>query len=107
MELWEEHIFEDRNKLYGSFHIRKKYRKYLFISFLIAIGVLLAPLLFLLYHYQQKEQVEDMPIVISVEFTHPVDIDNLLQEPPPPANLPKPVIEEKLPVITDSAKSLN
>lgn len=104
MEKWEEDIFEGRNKLYGSYQLRKKYNKVLLYSFVIATILFFSPIFFLYYQYQKKVSMDEMPVTVTIDLTHPMDIDELLSEPPPPPESPKKDIVEKLPSVIDSSK---
>jgi protein TonB len=103
---WEEDIFEHRNKLYGSYYLRRKYKKYLLTGFILAVLFITTPLLLLNYCSQKKVLEEELPVIISVDLSHPMDVDDLLSEPPAPAKIPNLEKEVGLPVVTDSATEM-
>jgi protein TonB len=104
MENWEKDIFENRNKSYGSYQLRKKYNIYLFISFIIAVLLFIIPLYVILYKSHQNELTDDMPVSVSIDLSHPFDINLLLSEPPPPVKEKNKDISEK---VSDVTKVLN
>jgi protein TonB len=98
-------VFENRNKSYGAYDLRRNQNKTLAISlsvtaivFILIIGF---PKILALLSNSQKE-VEIPPIITNVDLTPPPPIDET--EPPPPPPPPPPVMETVKftpPVVTD------
>ena len=99
----EELVFENRNKKYGVFYLRSKYPRYLLVSFLVAVFILL--LLFLtplLVYYFEPTYLLNGESITRIEYyalEPPSDemlaeISRLLAKPPPEA--------PKVPVVVDS-----
>lgn len=82
-------VFEHRNKEYGAYDLRKKYRRYLLIGFFISfftIGIaVVAPLIHSYYNKNKK--------VVRIEKTASAElerIDDQEDAPPPPPPPPPP-----------------
>lgn len=80
----EDIIFENRNKEYGSYELRKKYPKYILLGLIISLGsvFLITVILFIILNsdlfFQSKA-----PAGVSIESLQLVDISDLrLPEPP-------------------------
>lgn len=99
MQGWEELLYENRNKLYGSYPLRKKYSKYLFIAFLSSLCILSIPLLIVFYNNKKIEVVTELPLSISVELDQVPD--ELRFAPPPPQLNPNEEIVAP-PIVVDS-----
>jgi protein TonB len=102
----EDMVFEDRNREYGSYVLRKKYRKYLFIGFLISfIGVSSGVAVPFIKAYMNKERS-----VVLVKETV-AELQSVKQDedipppppPPPPADMEQQV-KYQAPVVVDSAR---
>jgi len=104
----EEIVFEKRNKEYGSYVLRKKFRKFLLIAFLISLvsigSIVLVP-------YIQALNNRGKSIVLLKSTT--VSMENIKAKddipPPPPPPPPPPVAAEAqvkyvAPVVVDSVK---
>jgi protein TonB len=95
--------FEGRNKEYGAYMLRKKYSRYLLISVLAGILVLLAVSLgpFAIYYFEPVELVE-MDMIYDVEY----DVMMAPQDEDPnrlAARIARPLKEAELqPIVTDS-----
>jgi periplasmic protein TonB len=103
----EDMVFEDRNREYGSYVLRKKYRKYLFIGFLISfIGVSSGVAVPFIKAYMNKERSvvlvkETVAELQSVKQDE--DIPPPPPPPPPPADMEQQV-KYQAPVVVDSAR---
>lgn len=90
---WEDLVFENRNKQYGAYAVRKSYTKHLAISVVTAC-LLLA--MALLYPYIKKlfetEEVKDTPPTRTITINE-LEAPPPIQETPPPPKLdiPPPV----------------
>jgi len=104
----EEIVFEKRNKEYGSYVLRKKFRKFLLIAFLISLvsigSIVLVP-------YIQALNNRGKSIVLLKSAA--VNMENIKAKddipPPPPPPPPPPVTAEAqvkyvAPVVVDSVK---
>ena len=94
VESLEEMVFKNRNKAYGSYYLRKKYRKYLTISMIAGIlvfGVAVAYPLIDAYMNKAKFIKEKEKVV-------GVTMEDLKQEeappPPPPPPPPEALVEK-------------
>jgi periplasmic protein TonB len=103
----EDMVFENRNREYGSYQLRRNYRKYLFIGFLISIlGVSSGVAVPFIKAYMNRESK-----VVLVKETV-AELQNVKQEeeiPPPPPPPPPPAemeqqVKYQAPVVVDSAK---
>jgi periplasmic protein TonB len=94
VEPLEDIVFKNRNKEYGSYYLRKKYRKFVTISLItgiVLVGVVVAyPLI---NAYINKER-----LIREKEKEVGVTIENLKQEeappPPPPPPPPEAMVEK-------------
>lgn len=103
----EDMVFENRNREYGSYMLRKKYRKYLLIGFLISfLGVSSGVAVPFIKAYMNKERS-----VVLVKETV-AEMQSVKQEedipPPPPPPPPPPEMEQQVkyqaPIVVDSAR---
>ncbi|MEL6676913.1 MAG: energy transducer TonB [Bacteroidota bacterium] len=86
---WEEMVFEDREKTYGAYMLRKKYPAHLFS------GLLMVALLFMgvgtypvLAHHLGWDKVKILPpeekeVIVIFDTPPPIDEKNPPSEPPP------------------------
>ncbi len=84
-------IFEGRNKEYGGYELRKKYRSRMLVAAMIAIffvGALFAATLI-----KPKEKIVEAPIldIKDVKLAEPPPVDPKKPPPPPPVAPPPPV----------------
>lgn len=85
-------LFEGRNKKYGSYELRKKYNRRMFLG--AAIAFLLFIAFFLTTLIQPKEEVvAAAPVIRDVALAPPPPIDQKNPPPPPPANIPPPPVK--------------
>jgi len=104
----EEIVFENRNKEYGAYVLRKKFRKFLLIAFLISVfsvgGAVLVPFIQALNN-RGKIVVLVKNTVVSMENIKSKDD---LPPPPPPPPPPPAAAEQQIkyiaPVVVDSVK---
>ena len=78
-------IFEDRNKAYGAYHLRRSYTTYLMRAF--AFGVLFLFLLFMLPRIMgavSEAMKKAKPVEVEIEMGAPPDLDPTPPPPPPP-----------------------
>jgi protein TonB len=103
----EDMVFEERNKEYGAYFLRKHYRKYLFIGFLISLfgitGGIAVPFIKAYMNREStvvlvKETVAELQSVKSEE-----DIPPPPPPPPPPAAMEQQV-KYTAPVVVDTVK---
>ena len=100
-------VFENRNKIYGAFELRKNYNRTVTIALFIAV----VSFLILVSIPKIMEMIEGMKVdeVKNVEITSadltPPPLDDKLPPPPPPP--PPPPVEQTIqctpPVVTDEA----
>ena len=84
-------LFEGRNKKYGGYELRKRYRRRATVAGLIAIlavgGVFGATLI----KFKEKVTVEALPEIKDVKLAEPPPVDPKKPPPPPPVQPPPPV----------------
>lgn len=102
MQDWEEIIYENRNKLYGSYLLRKKHVKYLAISLLISVGVLCIPIMIYYVNLRKPSVYIDIPLSIPIALSNPAEFEKLIQPPPPESDNQKKESAETPPVVSDS-----
>jgi protein TonB len=99
-------VFAKRNKLYGAYVLRKKYAKYVFVSWLITLFIFSGAIAKPLYEAYRLRGQERKKIEKKVEAV----MENLKQDdiPPPPPPPPPAAIEQQVkfvaPIIVDSVK---
>ncbi|HAH23090.1 MAG TPA: hypothetical protein DCL77_04890 [Prolixibacteraceae bacterium] len=104
----EEIVFEHRNKEYGAYVLRKKFRKFLLIAFLISFfsvgGAILVPFI-QAYNNRGKSVILVKNTVVSMENIKAKDD---IPPPPPPPPPPPAAAEQQIkyiaPVVVDSVK---
>jgi periplasmic protein TonB len=102
MQSWEEILFDDRNKAYGSYQLRKKYTKYLFSGFVIAVLLILVPSSIAFYESKMLNNYDNLPYIVSVELDQLPDMESSFTPPPPMEKKSEPDQQEQVPVIVDS-----
>jgi protein TonB len=106
-ESMEEIVFAKRNKEYGAYDLRKKYAKYMLLSFLIALFIVAGGLAKPIYEsYKLKGKH-----LKKIEKNVSMELENLKQEdapPPPPPPPPPAAIEQQVkfsaPVVVDTVE---
>jgi protein TonB len=94
VESLEEMVFKNRNKAYGSYVLRKKYRKYLTISMIIGLVLLSVAVAYPLIdaYINKKKLIKEREKVVGVT------LENIKQEeappPPPPPPPPEALVEK-------------
>lgn len=80
-------IFQNRNKAYGAYQLRRDYNKYLMRAF--GFGLLFLFLLFMLPRLVSavSSALAEKPVEVEIEMSAPPDLTN---EPPPPPPPPPP-----------------
>lgn len=94
VEPLDEIVFKNRNKAYGSYLLRKKYRKYVTISMLVGLFVLSVAVAYpLISAYMSKSK-----LIREKEKEVGVTMENLKKEelppPPPPPPPPEALVEK-------------
>jgi protein TonB len=94
VESLEEIVFRNRNKEYGSYILRKKYRRYLTISLIIGILVILSAAAYpLINAYLNKEKLlREKEKSVTAEVMNAPKED--LPPPPPPPPPPEALVEK-------------
>lgn len=102
---FEEIVFSNRNKEYGAYFLRKKYKKYLlvafFLSFMIVASAVIVPLINSYYNKNKHRK--------QIEKTVSVVLEDIEDAPPPPPPPPPPAALEAqvkftAPVVVDTVK---
>ncbi|MEO5979566.1 MAG: energy transducer TonB [Chryseolinea sp.] len=90
---WEDIIFEDRNKDYGAYFLRKTYSKHVVLGWVITIlvaGLLFAsPYIIELIKGAQAKETTEVRTIKYTDLAPPPPIQNT--PPPPQVNIPPPV----------------
>ncbi len=121
---WEDIIFENRNKEYGAYLIRKVYSRYVLVAVVITtllVGFVLAiPTLVKYFGNKQEVQVPVLKTVRYTDLAAPPPIDKNTPPPPklevpppvktvikflPPKVTEKEVVEEKMPTNEEIKKT--
>jgi protein TonB len=100
MQRWEEILFKDRNKSYGSYQLRKKYTKYLLWGFLIALLLVAIPIIVVYIQSHRTEDYTNLPYIVSVELDKPPDLESSFS--PPPMEERKITEQEFIPLVVDT-----
>ena len=104
----EEIVFEKRNKEYGAYVLRKKFRKFLLIAFLISlfsVGAAVFVPFIQAYNNRGKSVILVKTTVVSMEN---IKTKDEIPPPPPPPPPPPAAAEQQVkyvaPVVVDSVK---
>jgi len=105
-EFRNEIVFENRNKAYGAYQLRKSYNRFYSLALLITIGALFVgfgvPKLISAF---QKVEEEVQNVDIQLTDLEPPPVDKNEPEPPPPPPPPPPPAQEMVrfvpPVVVD------
>ena len=101
----EEIVFEKRNKEYGAYVLRKKFRKFLIIAFLISLfsvsSAVLVPFI-QAYNNRGKSVILVKNTVVSMENIKTAD--DIPPPPPPPPAAVEQQVKYIAPVVVDSVK---
>jgi periplasmic protein TonB len=94
VESLEEIVFKNRNKEYGSYVLRKKYRRYLTISLIIGLLVIMSAAAYpLINAYLNKEKLlREKEKSVTAEMLNMPKED--LPPPPPPPPPPEALVEK-------------
>jgi protein TonB len=104
---FDEIVFENRNKEYGAYNMRKKYHRALLIGFIIGIVVLCAAIItpYFRASAQQKisKQKEREVIAVMEHLDQPDELQVEAPPPPPPAETQQ-QLKYVAPEVVDSIK---
>ncbi len=84
-------LFEGRNKSYGGYELRKKYRKRAAIAGLISVLAIAIPTAFSMIKPKDDVIAEAPPVIKDVTLAEPPPVDPQKPPPPPPTEPPPPV----------------
>jgi protein TonB len=102
---FEEIVFSKRNKEYGAYYLRKRYKRYLivafFLSFFLIASAVVVPLLN--SYYNKSKQKKLLEKSVSVELEDVEDAPPPPPPPPPPAEL-QAQVKFQAPVVVDTVK---
>ncbi len=111
---WCDLMFENRNKKYGAYYLRRKNADYLILSLFIALAMLLSGIgLFyqlggpseeLIKHYSDKSKKAD-DVIYTIEKFLPPAMPASPQKPVAPAPTPVQVKGQGLPVVVDRTET--
>ncbi|TAE56001.1 MAG: energy transducer TonB [Bacteroidetes bacterium] len=96
----DEMVFEDRERNYGAYYLRKKYPNHLTIGTIIvsiiSILVLFGPIIAQRLHlFEKEEKAKTMAVTINMEdLPPPPPVDEEQPPPPPPPDQPPPEVAQ-------------
>lgn len=94
VESLEEIVFQNRNKEYGSYKLRKKYRRYLTISLIVGLVLIIsgAAYPFITAYMNRASRVKEKEKTVSIDMLDAPKED--LPPPPPPPPPPEALVEK-------------
>jgi periplasmic protein TonB len=92
----DEIIFENRNKLYGAYILRKMYNKHLYKALLLAVTILLAGLAYPVVSGYNIHKILNPDWDGTVELSPPPVIPDEVVPPPPPPPPPTTELQKKV-----------
>lgn len=94
VESLEEMVFKNRNKEYGSYVLRKKYRRYLTISLIIGLLVIMSAAAYplILAYMNKSKAMREKEKSVTAEMLNMPKED--LPPPPPPPPPPEALVEK-------------
>lgn len=105
---FDDIVFENRNREYGAYSLRKKYNKHLLIGMIIGIIVtgtaIVGPYINAKAMENQKKRVERQ---VEIQMENLDQPENLVEPPPPPPPPPEETVQQVkyvAPVVVDSIK---
>jgi protein TonB len=103
---FEEIVFENRNKEYGAYELRKRYNRHMNTAFLIAISIfILGVSIPAIMDYLEELAPEDAVTNVELTLVEPPPLDKDEPPPPPPPPDPPPPVQETIkftpPVVTE------
>ena len=99
---FEDIVYENRNKDYGSYILRQKYHTYRVVGFLLSLACTIIPLLLtLLYFYFDTYSSDNFSKLNKEDIIQMTNITELYL-PPPPQATPAPVHLFDTPIVIDS-----
>jgi len=84
-------LFEGRNKEYGGYELRKKYKRRATIAGLITALTIGSVFGAFMIKPKKAEQAADIPVIKNVQLAEPPPVDPKKPPPPPPVQPPPPV----------------
>jgi protein TonB len=109
VESLEELVFKNRNREYGAYLLRRKYRKYVTVSLVLALFIILAAIAYPViasYLNKTKTVVENKDITAEMMKTY----KNEAPPPPPPPPPPEALVQKvrfTAPVVTSDTIETN
>jgi len=102
---FEEIVFSRRNKEYGAYYIRKRYKKYLMVAFLLSFFIVASAVVVPLInsYYNKNKQSKQIEKSVTVELEDVNDAPPPPPPPPPPAAL-EAQVKFVAPVVVDTVK---
>ncbi len=103
---FDEIVFENRNKEYGAYELRKRYNRHMNTAFLIAISIfILGVSIPAIMDYLEELAPEDAVTNVELTLVEPPPLDKDEPPPPPPPPDPPPPVQETIkftpPVVTE------
>ena len=87
-------LYDGRNKAYGSYELRRKYKKRATLAGIIAFSIVGALFALLMIPPSEKKVEEAPPLVIKdVQLMQPPPLDEKAPPPPPPPSTPPPPLK--------------
>ncbi len=88
----DDMVFENRNKEYGAYMLRKIYNKHVNRAIIISIALFILFLSIPLIQslFKGEEEVVKAPVVKVVDLAAPPSVEKIVPPPPPPPDAPPP-----------------
>lgn len=104
---FDEIVFENRNKVYGAYYLRKRYNRTINIAFAIALGIFVLGVSIpaIMNFINQVAETVEMEQNVELTLVDPPPLDKDEPPPPPPPPDPPPPVQETIkftpPVVTE------
>jgi periplasmic protein TonB len=103
---FDEIVFENRNRAYGAYELRKRYNKHMNTAFFIAISIFLIGVSIpAIMDYIDELAPIEAPTNVELTLVEPPPLDKDEPPPPPPPPDPPPPVQETIkftpPVVTE------
>ena len=97
----DEIVFENRNKNYGAYILRKLYNKHLMVSLLLAVFILCAGIAYpFISGFSTKNNERHLKNEVGVDLTNKPPMDKVLPTPVPPPAIKVEKFVFRVPVVT-------
>lgn len=105
---FDDIVFEFRNKDYGSYFLRKRFGRYLFVGFVVAViavsSAVAVPFIKALTREDEEVVLADDKSVVMTTIDVEDDLTPIAPPPPPPAAAEQPSVRYTAPVVVDTVQ---